>query len=275
MRIFSIATSVLLAVAPLAANAGAIRDQATFTTNTLPRNDDGSTGLVNLGFSINFYGSTRTAAYVNNNGNITFTGPLSTFTPFAITGGATPILAPFFADIDTRNAASGVTQYGTGTLGGRNVFGVNWIGVGYFPSAANLLNSIQLIVTDRSDIAAGDFDFEYNYDTINWETGGASGGSGGFGGSPARVGWTNGAGTFFELNGSGVTRAFLDSNATTGLINRSLNSNVNGRYVFNVRSGIVAPPPAVPESATWMMMIVGFGAVGGAMRIRSRKVTFA
>jgi len=275
MRIFSIATAVVLAVSPLAANAGAIRDQATFTTNTLPRNDDGSTGLVNLGFSINFYGSTRTAAYVNNNGNITFNSPLSTFTPFAITGGATPILAPFFADIDTRNAASGVTQYGTGTLGGRNVFGVNWIGVGFFPSRSDLLNSIQLIVTDRSDIAAGDFDFEYNYDTINWETGDASGGTNGFGGTPARVGWTNGAGTFFELNGSGVTRAFIDSNASTGLINRSLNSNVNGRYIFNVRNGIVTPPPAVPESATWMMMIVGFGAVGGAMRIRSRKVRFA
>lgn len=200
---------------------------------------------------------------------------MSTFTPFQITGGSLPIIAPFFADIDTRNPASGVTQYGADVIDGRNVFGVNWIGVGYFPSAADLLNSIQLIITDRSDIAAGDFDFEFNYDTINWETGGASGGTGGFGGTPARAGWTNGAGTFYEIDGSGVSRAFIDSNPTTGLINNSLNSNVLGRYIFNVRSGTVTPPPAVPESLTWMMMIVGFGAVGGAMRIRSRKVTFA
>ena len=33
--------------------------------------------------------------------------------------------------------------------------------------------------------------------------------------------------------------------------------------------------PAVPEPATWAMMIAGFGLVGGAMRRRSTKVRFA
>lgn len=71
MRIFSIATAIALTVAPLAANAGAIRDASAFTDNTLPANDDGSTGLVDIGFTLNFYGSNRTQAYLNNNGNIT------------------------------------------------------------------------------------------------------------------------------------------------------------------------------------------------------------
>lgn len=31
---------------------------------------------------------------------------------------------------------------------------------------------------------------------------------------------------------------------------------------------------AVPESAAWAMMIGGFGLVGGAMRVRSRKLSF-
>jgi len=31
------------------------------------------------------------------------------------------------------------------------------------------------------------------------------------------------------------------------------------------------PPPAVPEPATWLMMILGFGFVGGAMRARRRE----
>ena len=33
--------------------------------------------------------------------------------------------------------------------------------------------------------------------------------------------------------------------------------------------------PAVPEPATWALMIVGFGFVGGALRRRAAKVTFA
>lgn len=36
------------------------------------------------------------------------------------------------------------------------------------------------------------------------------------------------------------------------------------------------PPPAVPEPATWAMMLIGFGAIGHAMRSRRRtKVSFA
>ena len=32
---------------------------------------------------------------------------------------------------------------------------------------------------------------------------------------------------------------------------------------------------AVPEPATWGLMILGFGAIGGAMRVQRRKVVFA
>jgi Nidogen-like len=275
MRIFSIAFALAVVAAPVVANAGAIRNAGDFTTNTLARNDDNSTGIVGLGFSINFYGAPRTQLFVNNNGNVTFDAPLATFTPSAITNSTAAILAPFFADIDTRPATYGVTQYGTATIDGRSVFGVNWIDVGYYSQHTDLRNYIQLIITDRSDIAVGDFDFEFNYDSIQWNTGDASGGVGGFGGTPAAVGWSNGlgvGGTSYQLNGSLVDRAFIDTNASTGLINNSLNSNVLGRYIFNVRNGVVTG--AVPESSTWAMMIVGFGMVGGAMRVRSRKVKF-
>ena len=64
----------------------------------------------------------------------------------------------------------------------------------------------------------------------------------GLGGSSARVGYSNGtrnAGTFFELNGSAVPGAFLDSNTSTGLVNRSINSTQLGRYVLEVRGGSV------------------------------------
>ncbi len=122
------ASAVAFALIAPAAHAGAIHDANLFTTN-FPGNDDGSTALQSLGFGINFNGVNYSSAYVNNNGNITFTAPLSTFTPFGITGGSLPMLAPFFADVDTRSGNT--VHYGTSTLGGHNVFGVNWIGVGY------------------------------------------------------------------------------------------------------------------------------------------------
>ena len=132
----------------------------------LARNDDGSTGAVPLGFNVNFFGANFTQTFVNNNGNITFDSPLATFTPFPLQNTARQIIAPFFADVDTRNAASGITNFGNGTVDGRQSFLVNWPDVGYFNSRADRRNNFQLVVINRSDIAPGDFDIEFNYRTI-------------------------------------------------------------------------------------------------------------
>lgn len=229
-----------LALVPLASGvafAGAIVSNA-FNSNTLAGNDDGSTSLVDLGFSANFFGTTYTSLYVNNNGNITFDSAQSTYTPFGLTSNTgTPIIAPFFADVDTR--VGNALTYGTGTYEGHNAFGVNWVDVGYYAEHTDKLDSFQVILVDRSDVAAGDFDIVYNYDQIQWETGDASGGSGGLGGSSAHVGYSNGSGnsgTNYEFAGSGVNGALLDTNSSTGLIYNS-NVGVNGRYVFDVRNG--------------------------------------
>jgi hypothetical protein len=249
-----------------------------FTTNTLARNDDGSTSVVTLPFAVNFFGTTYSNTFVNNNGNITFTSPLATFTPSALNGPtAVPIIAPFFADVDTRGAASGLTSYGNGTFNGYNAFGVTWPGVGYFGSHTDKLNTFQLLLVDRGDTGTGNFDIYFNYDQMLWETGDASGGSNGFGGTSAAAGYSAGAGTpgtFAQLQGSLVNGALIDggSNALTA----NSNIGVAGRYLFNVRDGSVTAPPvgsAVPEPATWAMMIGGFGMVGGSMRYRRRKTT--
>jgi hypothetical protein len=232
--------AVAVVVAPTA-EAAAIHNAAKFTDFTLAANDDGSSGPVGIGFDVNFFGATYSNLWVNNNGNVTFTGPLATFTPFNLLTTTIPIIAPFFADVDTRGVGSGLVQYGQDTIGGRNVFGVNWINVGYFASKADKLNSFQLILIDRSDIAAGDFDFEFNYDRILWETGDASGGIGGLGGFSARAGWSNGVDTAFELPGSAINGAFLDG-GPNALISGSRLSSTPGQYIFEVRSGMVQPP---------------------------------
>ena len=92
---------------------------------------------------------------------------------------------------------------------------MNWIDAGYFNQETDKLNTFQLVLIDREDIAAGDFDMEFNYGKIQWEAGDASGGEDGLctnasgliaGCTSAAVGYSNGtgtAGTYFQLPGSG------------------------------------------------------------------------
>lgn len=252
LAVASLLATVILAVVASFATAGAIRTDAGFNLFSLAANDDGSAGPI-TGFPVNVNGTTYTTAYVNNNGNLTRTASSSGFTPFpSLFSSATdPILAPFFADVDTRGAGSGIVRYGASTVAGHLAAGVNWINVGYFNGKITPLNSFQLVIIQRSDINPGDFDFEFNYDHILWETGDSNGGVNGLGGSSARAGWSDGAGHWFEIPGAGVNGAYLDSNLSTGLIHNSLNSDVLGRYLFQVRSGVIEG--AVPEPSTMVL----------------------
>ena len=233
---------VSVPTAPLAPNANAIRNLPGCTSNTLAANDDESTGPVGLPFTINYFGRRYTQTFVNNNGNITFNEPLGDFTPFPLTTTNTPIIAPFFADVDTTRTGSGLVQYGNTTVNSRTAFCVNWVNVGYYvsdpldPANPDLFNSFQLILIDRSDTGPGNFDMEFNYNRIVWETGDADDGTKGQGGSSARAGYTNGTalkGTYYEFPGSAVNGGLEDSNSSTGLTNNSRNIGVVlGRYVF-------------------------------------------
>lgn len=257
---------------PVSAHSAAI--VSGFDSNTLAANDDSSTGLVDIGFDTNFFSLTFTQLYVNNNGNVTFDSSLSTYTPFSLTSTGRQIIAPFFADVDTRRAGDPVT-YGQGTFEGQSAFGVNWVNVDYYNSSTTHTNrnSFQLILKDRSDIAVGDFDIIFNYDQIEWEAGTASGSDDdGLGGNSARVGFSNGtgdAGTFFEMTGSAVNGAFLDG-GPNALISNRLNSDVDGRYIFSARNGAIDTgdvTTSVPVPATIVLFGLGLlGLVAGARR---------
>jgi hypothetical protein len=205
-----------------------------FTNFSLPREDDTPSVLASLPFPINFYGTIYSSLYINNNGNVTFDGAQSAYVPGQLIGIGFKIIAPYWADVDTYNPLSDVVKYGNGTVGGQNAFGVDWVNVGYFSAHADKLLSCQLMIIDRSDIASGDFDMEFNYDKVQWQYGDASEGD------PPYAGYTDGV-SGYELPGSGVANAFLDSNVATGLIYHNWNSSVPGRYFFPFRNGQPAP----------------------------------
>ena len=265
--------SVVVALAPSVADAAAIVPG--FNSSSLAANDDGSTGAVPIGLSnpLNFFGTNYSTVFVNNNGNVTFTAPLSTFTPFGLSSTSIPMIAPFFADVDTRGVGSGIVTYGNGAAYGHGAFGANWINVGYYPGQTNRLNSFQLVLVDRSDTGAGNFDIHFNYDKIQWETGGASGGSNGLGGTSASAGYSNGATTFDQLLGSLVNGAFLDFGPNSLAAGSNIGSP--GSFEYDVRNGIVRPPVVVPVpepgSALAGMLALGVCLSGLGRRNRQAK----
>ncbi len=220
----------------LAANASAAAMQrlSGCTASTLPGNDDGSTGSVPLGFQLYFQGTNYDHVFVNNNGNVTFGGSLSAYTPSPIGTSPSPIIAPFWADVDT--SSGNAVTYGTTSYQGHPAFCVEWDGVGYFSAHTDKLNKFELILASRPDRAAGDFDIIFNYDQIQWETGSASGGVNGLGGSSARVGFGLAGGGSSELSGSGTNGAFLDG-GPAALVSRAANSGTPGMYVYQVLGG--------------------------------------
>ena len=211
----------------------------------LPANDDGSTAFIDLTpifgtQGINFFGRYYTGFYLNNNGSVTFNAASSSFTPSAITGSTSnPVIAAYWADIDTRGG--GVTPTPGGTSAGTNLlwydldsvthtFTATWDDVGYYSGQTNKLNAFQLSIHQVN--AQGDFDITFRYENVDWTTGNASGGSNGLGGTPARAGYSAGNGVeYFELPQSGNQADLL-------ALESASNIGTPGTFVFSVRNGV-------------------------------------
>jgi|GEM_PF-2025878 len=172
-----------------------------FTNGQAPlyRNDDGSSIGLTLPFPFCFYGDTLNSPlssfanfFVNNNGNISFGSSYTTFTGSAFPNNNFVMIAPFWADVDTRNLLSDVVYMRR--MPTYAMF--KWHNVGYFSSQGDKLNSFMLIITNGTDphIPNG-LNVAFLYDDMQWTTGSASQGTGGFGGTPATVGANKGDGT--------------------------------------------------------------------------------
>ena len=200
-----------------------------YGTLTLMPGDDNSSGAINItsvfgASGVDFFGHNYTSLYINNNGNITFNGPSSTFTPLTINAGLNnPIIAAFWGDVDTRGA--GQVYYNLDAVDG--VMTITWDHVGYYNQHTDLLNSFQIVLVSEG---GGNFDIMYRYAQIQWTFGQASNGA------PARAGYSAGNGTnYLELPQSGNSTALLSLPTTPG------NTGVAGVDGFQVQNGNVAP----------------------------------
>jgi len=236
-----------------------------FGTDSVFRNDDSGVGPVPLPFPINFYGGNYNNYFVNTNGNITFQSVLGAFTPSFFPGAPQPIIAPWWADVDTRNPSTGDNGLVWYVNPDANTTVVTWNNVGVFSQLNPPSNNFQLILRNLAPTTGttGDFSIEFRYDDLNWTTGQASGGdSNGLGGTPAVAGFDSGNGMdYLVLPGSGTS-------GPTGVLNLVNTSNANepGAWRFNVING----RPST-GSVPGPLPVLGIGAAFGYSRkLRNR-----
>lgn len=206
------------------------------TWSTLQACDDCSSGLINIPFNFCLFGASYNAIYINNNGNISFGTPYGTFSPVVFPNNNFIMVAPFWADVDTRNNLGQVRYKITPTA-----LYVNWVNVGYYNTQGDKRNTFSVILTNNNDpvIGVGN-NVAFCYKDMQWTTGSASGGQGGFGGTPALVGANWGNGVDFNMigrfNGPGTT--YFGPNAN----NNQVSWLDFKSFKFNVCNNVNVPP---------------------------------
>lgn len=210
-----------------------------YGTDHLPPNDDGSSDAIDITSSfpggLNFFGGPYTEMWVNTNGNITFAGSLRTYTPNPFPVASRPMIAPFWGDVDIRGADYPAANEVAWVLRPGQII-VTWHNVGYYNQNDELTMDFQLIISESMACGAGDFEVEFRFNRCEWETGDASGGTDGFGGTPAQSGFDAGNMTdFVEIMGS------REDGISARLCAES-NVSMPGIWQFSVREGAVMCP---------------------------------
>jgi hypothetical protein len=220
-------------------------------SNTLGPNDDSSTSQIDLGFDFTFFGKTYSSLYINNNGNVSFDNRVSAYVPTGPTGVNVPIISAWFGDVDTRGTDSGLVHWQFDTA---NQLVITWDKVGYYDIKSDALASFQMVIRgDAFDTPAGEGTIGFFYQDMPWEVTETS--------LTSAIGFGDGEGNSVILEGSN----------TAGLNDVVANTHI----WFNGDLAPVPPTPAVPEPATWAMMIGGFALVGASMRRRVTALSFA
>lgn len=201
----------------------------TYGDLAMSRGDDNSSNQLSLPFAVNFYGNTYNSFFVNNNGNVSFNTRIGNYTPAPFPISGQPMIAPYWADVDTRGGNVDLTGLGNNvyiSAPNSNTVVVTWNNVGYYNSHTNQLNNFQLVLENRADTGVGNFDIQFRYEQLQWTTGEVSNGV------HAQAGFDAGNNTnFFTLPGS-QTASVVD------LVNTSnVSAAEPGLWSFAVRNG--------------------------------------
>ncbi len=243
-----------------------------YGTECLTPNDDGSSVAVDITpafpSGLHFFSGVHTTAYVNTNGNITFSGAVPTYTPNAFPVANQPMIAPYWGDVDIRyTGGSCVGSAGTSSPGPclnptengvwwymePGLMVITWDRVGYYSCHNDLRMSFQLVLTEAGCGGAGDFDVEFRYNRCEWEAGDASGGSGGFGGTEAQAGFDAGNTTDFVAIPGSMAPGIANLLCTTS------NMGQPGLWQYQIRSGSIICPDAGQPCNTGLLGVCAEG----------------
>jgi MYXO-CTERM domain-containing protein len=273
-----------------------------YGTNCIPPNDDGSWPADNIGLDItpsfpqglHFYGGSHTRAWLNNNGNVSFQGALSTFTPNAFPGAPQPMIAPYWADVDTRDPLNtcndGLHPSGGGYPPGATCANpptngvwwslkpgqmvVTWDHVGFYSCHTTPTMSFQMILSSvgcalpnpDGGMAGLDFDIEFRYAQCGWEAGDASGGTAGFCPNmdsgfnfctPAQAGFDSAE--MPDMDYWSLPMSRMNGISTELCNNSNLMPAQPGIWRFSVRGGVIQCPNAGKPCTTGMPGICAQG----------------
>jgi hypothetical protein len=231
--------------------------------SVLARNDDGYTGAIDLGFTLNFYGSSYTQFFINNNGDVTFQTGYSSYVPEGPQGASVPVISLFFSDVDTRASQSGLVYLRNDIP---NQLIVTWDHVGYYSGHGDKLNTFQLVLRGPNyTIPSGEGAVGFFYTGMQWESADTQGGSGGFCSSgesckPAAAGFGDG-------QSNGVTIA---GSIAPGIANTLQNHHI----WFDLAGGIpteTGGPATVPVVGTVGLVGLGIVLAAAALLLRRRE----
>ncbi|XP_077312595.1 uncharacterized protein LOC143933542 isoform X10 [Lithobates pipiens] len=208
--------------------------------NITPKSLDGGSPMIFSSRQIPLFGRNRSYLYVNNNGLLSFSSPISQYIPQALpVAFGNPFLAIFWTDVDNRvtgdiyyrestdpallsRATSDVRTYFLGVnFTAQWVFVATWHQVVYYGSSTNKVNTFQAVLTTDGNQTF----LLYNYDDIQWPS------ISSYGyyqhGPLALAGLNSGYDTgYYTLPGS-LTLSVANLSSTS-------NVNVTGRWAFKV-----------------------------------------
>jgi len=203
-------------------------------TSWLTSNTSGS-----LGFTINLFGTGITSLFVLPQGMLSTQGAADHNATDYTIANSRCVIAGYKGDWDPQG--TNPLKYGTAIINGQNAFIAHYDGISGYNSP-NSTGNFQVIIIDRSDTGAGNFDVEFNYGSINLNSTDVSTQSRAF------IGFTSGKGASdgnkWTLPGTLVNNRFRNgaSDPIRNYRNTDTDKALTGRILIESRNGVMITP---------------------------------